>query len=49
MDSKKYCEKEFSTLYPEVTRLSNPHEYIVDLSDKLRELKNKMMEELSER
>jgi len=48
-DSKKYCEKEFSTLYPEITRLSNPHLYIVDLSDKLRELKNKMMEELSER
>ena len=49
MDSKKYCEKEFSTLYPEITRLYNPHEYIVDLSEKLRNLKNKMMEELSER
>lgn len=43
--SKKYCEKEFNSLYPEIVRLINPHTYYVDLSDSLRELKNHMIEE----
>ena len=42
-EKQKYCEKEFETLYPEITRIKNPHEYYVDLSDKLRELKQNLI------
>ena len=45
--SKKLCDNEFNTIYPEVIRLSNPHEYYVDLSDKLRELKNNIIDKYS--
>ena len=45
--SKKFCDNEFNTIYPEVIRLSNPHEYYVDLSDKLRELKNNIIDKYS--
>lgn len=44
-EKREVCEKEFNTFYREVTRIENPHEYYVDLSDKLRMLKNKMIEE----
>lgn len=43
-EKQKYCSEEFSTLYPEVTRIDRPHEYYVDLSDKLRELKKELIE-----
>lgn len=39
-----YCQKEWETLYPEVTRIDNPHEYYVDLSDDLRTLKQQLIE-----
>ena len=43
LDEKRlYCEEEFSTLYQEVTRITNPSEYYVDLSDKLRMLKQEL-------
>lgn len=42
-ETKEYCEREFKTLYPEVTRLSNPHEYYVDLSQKLLTLKQALI------
>lgn len=42
-EKKSYCQKEFETLYPEVTRISKPHEYYVDLTDKLRKLKNELI------
>ena len=42
-DRQKYCQKEFETLYPEVQRLEKPHEYYVDLTDKLRNLKNELI------
>ena len=42
-EQQEYCEKEFNSLYPEITRLKMPHEYYVDLSDELRELKNEMI------
>ena len=44
LDTKKYCEEQFETLYPEVKRLSNPHEYYVDLSEKLLKLKKELIE-----
>ena len=43
-DRQRYCDEEFKTLYPEVTRINEPHEYYMDLTDKLRELKNQLIE-----
>lgn len=42
-ESQIYCSEQFDTLYPEIKRLTNPHEYYVDLSDKLRELKEELI------
>lgn len=42
---RNYCAKEFETIYPEIKRKVNPHEYYVDLSVKLLELKNKLIAE----
>ena len=42
-ERQKYCKEEFDTLYPEIKRLQNPHEYYVDLTNKLRELKNELI------
>ncbi len=46
-ERKEYCEKEINTLYPEILRINKPHEYYVDLSDTLRELKNNLIEKHS--
>lgn len=43
-ERRDYCEEEFNTLYPEVTRITEPHEYYVDLSNDLRMLKNELIE-----
>ena len=43
MERQAYCAREFKTLYPEITRLMNPHEYYVDLSEDLLSLKKKMI------
>ncbi len=43
-ERKKYCEEEFKTLYPEITRLVNPHVYYADLSLKLLKLKKELIE-----
>lgn len=42
-EKQAYCQEEFQTLYPEVTRLEKPHEYYVDLSEKLRTLKQELI------
>ncbi len=42
-DRQIYCEEEYQSLYPEVTRLKKPHGYYVDLTDKLRELKQELI------
>ena len=44
-ERQKYCEEEHKSLYPEVTRIINPHEYYVDLSDNLRELKDVLIDQ----
>ena len=44
-ERREYCNQEFATIYPEIKRLSNPHEYYVDLSEKLLNLKNEMINE----
>ena len=41
---KEYCNQEFNTIYPEIKRSLNPHEYYVDLSKKLLELKKQLIE-----
>ncbi|MBQ9686609.1 MAG: nicotinate phosphoribosyltransferase [Oscillospiraceae bacterium] len=42
---KTRCAYQVSTLWPEVKRFDNPHQYYVDLSPKLMELKDRMLEE----
>lgn len=42
-EKRVYCQEEFETLYPEVSRVNMPHEYYVDLTDKLRELKKELI------
>ena len=41
-----YSKKELATFWEESKRLLNPHEYKVDLSDRLYELKQKLIREL---
>ncbi|MCD8036494.1 MAG: nicotinate phosphoribosyltransferase [Clostridiales bacterium] len=48
MDIRAYCQGELDTLWDEHRRLANPHTVPVDLSDKLLDLKNKLIEEMSE-
>jgi nicotinate phosphoribosyltransferase len=42
-ERKAYCEEQFETIYPEIKRGINPHEYYVDLSEKLLALKKEMI------
>lgn len=42
-ESRKHCEEDFNTFYPEIKRQENPHEYYVDLSKKLLALKKSMI------
>ena len=42
---KTYCAYQVSTLWPEVKRFDYPHQYYVDLSPKLMELKDNMLSE----
>ncbi len=42
-EKKEYCAKEIETLYPEVLREENPHQYYVDLTRKLLLLKKEMV------
>ena len=40
---KTNCGYQVSTLWPEVKRFDNPHQYYVDLSPKLMALKDEML------
>lgn len=40
---KNRCAKEFETLYPEVKRLENPHQYYVDLTIELLKMKRELI------
>jgi nicotinate phosphoribosyltransferase len=44
---RAYCSSEVETLWDEVKRLDNPHRYYVDLSEKLWELKHRLLNENS--
>lgn len=45
---RKYCAEQIETLWPETRRFENPQEYYVDLSKKLWEVKNQLLEEHAE-
>lgn len=47
MDIQKYCNTEKETLWNETRRFVNPHEVYVDLSDKLFDMKRKILNEYS--
>ena len=42
---RDYCKSQINTLWEEILRFENPHEYYVDLSKDLWELKTKLIEE----
>lgn len=44
---KKYCADELNTLWNEVKRFTNPHQYYVDLSQALWDCKKELMEKFS--
>lgn len=43
--TRAYCKEQLATLWDEVTRLRNPHNYYVDLSQKLYDLKIQMIQQ----
>ena len=40
---KAYCAEQIKTLWPEVLRFDNPHNYYVDLSDRLLKIKMELL------
>ena len=44
-DIKKFCNEQIDTLWDEVKRFENPHNYYVDLSKKLWEEKKRLLDE----
>ena len=44
-DIRKYCLEQVDTLWDEVKRFENPHDYYVDLSQKLWDIKHKLLAE----
>lgn len=42
---KAYCEQQVATLWDEVKRFENPHNYYVDLSEKLLDIKLKLVKD----
>ena len=46
LEKKAYCESEMKTLYPEVIRTLNPHEYFVDGTEEYANMKNEMIRKL---
>ncbi len=43
LEKQQYCNQDFSTFYSEIKRIDNPHEYYVDLTEKLLNLKNDLI------
>ena len=44
-EQKDYCARQVDTLWDEVKRFENPHQYYVDLSLELWKVKNRLLEE----
>ncbi|HIT90871.1 MAG TPA: nicotinate phosphoribosyltransferase [Candidatus Merdenecus merdavium] len=49
MDIQAYCQNELDTLWDETRRLINPHNVYVDLSQKLYDIKSKLLDQMSMR
>ena len=47
MEIREICTKEKATLWDESRRLVNPQEVYVDLSDRLYQMKTKLLEDMS--
>jgi len=47
MDIREFCIKEKASLWSEIRRLQNPHQYYVDLSKNLWNLKESLLHEYS--
>lgn len=48
-DIKNYCMSQVDTLWDEVTRFENPHNYYVDLSQRLWDVKNELITQYSKK
>lgn len=48
MEIREYCQRELATLWDETRRLINPHNVYVDLSQKLYDIKIKLLAQMSE-
>lgn len=44
---REYCDGQLNTLWDELKRFENPHKYYVDLSQKLWEIKNNLLRQVS--
>ena len=44
-DVKRYCDESVDRLWDEVKRFENPHDYYVDLTQKLWDIKNEMLKD----
>jgi len=47
--TRRYCAQEIESLWDEVTRFTNPHNYYVDLSKKLWDIKNELINSAGQR
>lgn len=43
-DIRAYCLQQVDTLWDEVKRFDNPHQYYVDLSQRLWDIKNELLQ-----
>ena len=43
---KEHCKREIEFVWDEVLRFENPHNYYVDLSQKLWDIKNEMLHKM---
>ena len=48
-DVRRHCEEEIEGMWDEVRRFNNPHNYYVDLSEKLWQIKHDMIAEYRNR
>ena len=46
LEKKEYCNKMMETIYPEVKRIENPHQYYVDGTVNYVAFKNKMISDM---
>ena len=44
---REYCDRQLDTLWDELKRFENPHKYYVDLSEKLWDIKNNLLRQVS--